>query len=91
MRFEGSTVTLFCISQIGTDGLQWFINGVPLQDPPLNNNITITSSDIASIGMIPTLVITNVSENIIIQCTTPSAQSNIATLLVQGMLVIIMS
>ena len=61
------------------------MDGVPLQDPPMNNNITITTSDGSSI-----LVITNVSEDITIQCTTtnPVAQSNIATLLVQGMLVI---
>ncbi len=53
----------------------------------MNNNITITmAADTASI-----LVISSVSDDITLQCTStnPSAQSDITTLSVQGMLIII--
>ncbi len=52
----------------------------------MNNNITITRiSDAASL-----LVISSVSDDITVQCTStnPSAQSDISTLSVQGMLVL---
>ncbi len=52
----------------------------------MNNNITITmAADTVSV-----LVISSVSDDITVQCTStnPSAQSDISTLSVQGMLVL---
>ncbi len=86
-RFQGSSITFTCVSNIGPVGsIQWFINGTLLQDPP---NITITmAGDTVSI-----LVIFSVSDDITIQCTstdqtTNNGRSDISTLSVQGMLVL---
>ncbi len=85
-RFQGSSITFSCIAVGPVGSIQWFINGTLLQDPPMNNNITITRiSDTLSV-----LVISSVSDDITAQCTStnPSAQSDISTLSVQGMLVL---
>ncbi len=52
----------------------------------MNNNITITMAG----GTVSILVISSVSDDITAQCTStnPSAQSDIATLSVQGLLVL---
>ena len=88
MLFQGfnNNISFVCISNIDhVSPLQWFINEVLLQDPLMDGiSIIPIASDLSR------LVITNVSENITIQCaiTNPVEQSNIATLSVQGMLVI---
>ncbi len=85
-QFQGSSISFACVSIGPVGSIQWFINGTLLQDPPMNNNITITMAGAASL-----LVISSVSDNITAQCTStnnPSTQSDISTLSVQGMLVL---
>ncbi len=83
MQFQTSSITFACVSIDPVGSIQWFIDGTLLQDPPMNNNITITMASVA----ISTLI---VSVDITVQCTStnPSAQSDITTLSVQGMLVL---
>ncbi len=85
-RFQGTSITFSCIAVGPVGSIQWFINGTLLQDPTMNNNITITmAGDTVSI-----LAISSVSDDITAQCTStnPSSQSDISTLSVQGMLVL---
>ncbi len=86
-QFQGSLIDFTCISNVGSLGLiQWFIDGTLLRDPPMNNNITITRIS----STVSALAISSVSDDITVQCTStnPSAQSDISTLSVQGMLVL---